>query len=237
MLHVAVCDDDASVRQLLQTYLNRYAKENRRSIQATLFSDGNEIKEADLSATDLLIMDIQMPGLNGLDAARSIRRTNQTLPIIFFTSYVQYALEGYEVQAFRFLLKPLDYPQFSEVVGKALEQISQRQEAFLTIQSNDEMLRIPIGEIDYAETDRGRILIHHKGKVSACRSTMQRMEETLLPHHFFRCHKAYIIALSGVRTFGISDVIMSDGAVIPISKHRKKELKEALTIFWGEQFL
>lgn len=237
MLCVAICDDELDIRRLLQAYLKRYAEEKHMDIRTILFSDGIEVEKADLSSVDLLILDIQMPKRNGLDAARTIRRRNQSLPIIFFTNYVQYALEGYEVQAFRFLLKPLDYSQFSNVVGKALAQINQMHDSYLVLHANDEMIRLPIGEITYVETDRGRILIHHRGQITSCRSTMQSIESTLIPHHFFRCHKAYIVSLREIQTVRLTDIILSDHTVIPISKHRKKELKENLAIYWGEQFL
>lgn len=237
MLRIVICDDDASVRALLGGYVDRYARENGIETEKAFFPDGRELLAADLSGADLLILDIQMPSVNGLDAARAVRAAHPDLMIIFFTSYIQYALEGYEVQAFRFLLKPLDYAQFAQVVGGALTKLNELRGAYWTLRVNDALIRLPIGEIAYVESDRNRLLIHSRGGTTACRMTIKSAEDALAGHSFFRCHKAFLVALREIREVALQDVVLRDGARIPLSKHRKRALRETLTVFWGDQFL
>ena len=107
MIGIAILDDDSRVREALNAHLTRFARREGLELQIRSFESGREFLETDYSAFDMLISDIQMPAMNGIDVARSVREKDKEMTIIFVTNYVQYALEGYEVAAFRFLLKPL----------------------------------------------------------------------------------------------------------------------------------
>ena len=182
-------------------------------------------------------MDVEMPGQNGIETARQLRRVNDRAAIIFITNYIQYALEGYEVQAFRYLLKPIDAAQFEQVVGTALDEIHHRQTAYLQLKGRSEIIRLAIDELIYAETERGHLLLHTPGKVLECYSTMEKLEQELKQEAFFRCHSSFLVALEAVRQIEKQDVVLKDGTRVPVSKNRKKGMKQALTNFWGGKFL
>lgn len=237
MIRAAVCDDDASIRKTLCAYLKRFAESRDIELDIQVFESGAMLLQDGYQALDLLIMDIQMPSISGLDTARAIRKTNGAMTIIFVTNFVQYALEGYEVQAFRFLLKPLDYPQFARVVGEAIGRIHAQSQAFLNIRAKNGMMRLPIDAISYIETEKGHVFIHTDQGAFSCFSPMRDMESALAGHNFFRCHSAYLVPMAKIQTVLRQDVSLCDGTLIPLSKHRKKALKEALAAFWGDKFL
>ncbi len=236
MLHIAICDDDPAIRAALQSSLKRYGNETGEEFCVSEYKDGESLLRSGTDDMDLLILDIQMPGISGIDTARAIRAANQNLLIILFTNYIQYALEGYEVQAYRFLLKPLDYQQFTEVVGKALEVLHKRKQAVLLIQTRERTSRIPIDSIIYIETCSGHVLIHTHTDTIESYTSMKDMEQQLKDSLFFRCHTAFLVPLREIRDITQRDVLLYSGQSIPLSRHRRKALKEAITNYWGGQF-
>ncbi len=238
MLNIAVCDDMPEIRSTLRQYLAEYSEQARIPLHVVEYQNGTQLLSSSFLAFDLLILDIQMGTPNGIETAKKIRAAGGKMTIIFFTSYVQYAIEGYEVAAFRFLLKPLTYAQFTEVVGKALTQMQEAQTDCLHIHLKDSILRLPVQDIRYAETERGHVVLHTRsGQAVVCPMTMKELEDALENKHFFRCHTAYLINLQEIERLLPQEVVLQGNCVLPVSKHRKKDMKSALARLWGDEFL
>ena len=237
MITAAIVDDDPNIRETLQAALITDTQKRRIPVQLSVCASGSEFLTLPQEKWDLVLMDVEMPGQNGIETARQLRRVNDRAAIIFITNYIQYALEGYEVQAFRYLLKPIDAAQFEQGVGTALDEIHHRQTAYLQLKGRSEIIRLAIDELIYAETERGHLLLHTPGKVLECYSTMEKLEQELKQEAFFRCHSSFLVALEAVRQIEKQDVVLKDGTRVPVSKNRKKGMKQALTNFWGGKFL
>ena len=237
MITAAIVDDDPNIRETLQAALIKDTQKRRIPVQLSVCASGSEFLTLPKEKWDLVLMDVEMPGQNGIETARQLRRVNERATIIFITNYIQYALEGYEVQAFRYLLKPIDAAQFEQVVGTALDEIHHRQTAYLQLKGRSEIIRLAIDELIYAETERGLLLLHTPAKVLECYSTMEKLEQELKQEAFFRCHSSFLVALEAVRQIEKQDVVLKDGTRVPVSKNRKKGMKQALTNFWGGKFL
>ena len=237
MITAAIVDDDPNIRETLQAALIADTQKRRIPVQLSVCASGSEFLTLPQEKWDLVLMDVEMPGQNGIETARQLRRVNDRAAIIFITNYIQYALEGYEVQAFRYLLKPIDAAQFEQVVGTVLDEIHHRQTAYLQLKGRSEIIRLAIDELIYAETERGHLLLHTPGKVLECYSTMEKLEQELKQEAFFRCHSSFLVALEAVRQIEKQDVVLKDGTRVPVSKNRKKGMKQALTNFWGGKFL
>lgn len=237
MITAAIVDDDPNIRETLQAALITDTQKRRIPVQLSVCASGSEFLKLPQEKWDLVLMDVEMPGQNGIETARQLRRVNDRAAIIFITNYIQYALEGYEVQAFRYLLKPIDAAQFEQVVGTALDEIHHRQTAYLQLKGRSEIIRLAIDELIYAETERGHLLLHTPCKVLECYSTMEKLEQELKQEAFFRCHSSFLVALEAVRQIEKQDVVLKDGTRVPVSKNRKKGMKQALTNFWGGKFL
>ena len=237
MITAAIVDDDPNIRETLQAALIKDTQKRRIPVQLSVCASGSEFLTLPKEKWDLVLMDVEMPGQNGIETARQLRRVNERATIIFITNYILYALEGYEVQAFRYLLKPIDAAQFEQVVGTALDEIHHRQTAYLQLKGRSEIIRLAIDELIYAETERGHLLLHTPAKVLECYSTMEKLEQELKQEAFFRCHSSFLVALEAVRQIEKQDVVLKDGTRVPVSKNRKKGMKQALTNFWGGKFL
>lgn len=126
MLRVAVVEDETEYRGLIQEMVGRYAKEYDLQIQTTAFPDGRELVQ-NYHKFDILLMDIEMPHLNGMEAAQKIRELDKEVVIVFITNMAQYAIKGYEVDALDFILKPLNYYTFSMRFTRAVGRVKNRE--------------------------------------------------------------------------------------------------------------
>ena len=238
MIKVIICDDEQEIRQALQGYLLQYEKTAGLQFEIVACKTGKELLESfDRAGCDLILLDIEMPEGNGMEAARAIRQKSAEPVIIFITNMVQYALEGYEVQAYRFLEKPVEYDRFVKVIDGAVSQILKNDKYVLTVKNADGIARIKAADILYAETFRGHVLIHCVYGDVECFQTMASLEALLEKEGFFRCHSAYLINLSKVEKLKTKDLSLKGDVVIPVSKHRRRQLVETLTDFWGGMLL
>lgn len=238
MVSIIICDDDEYIRNQLENFIGIYKRERQLQMELSIFSSGRELMSKDLSETDILILDIQLGSENGIQIARQIRQTNERLLIIFITNFVQYAIDGYEVNAFHFLQKPILYEKFEKVVGDAISRVSAASQEIVCVKNSTGIHKILVRDIVYCETNRGHVIIHLSGgQLTECSSSMASLEHMLLQFSFFRCHTAFLVNLGHVKNWLSRDVLMADGSLIPVSKHRKKEFMEALTDYWGDKFI
>lgn len=113
MIRIAIADDDAAFLAKIQKYIQKYQKENGEDIQLTAFSDAKELIEGYSPVYDIVILDIEMPGMNGMEAAEKIRQADEDVVLMFITNMIQYAIRGYSVGALDFVMKPVNYYTFS----------------------------------------------------------------------------------------------------------------------------
>lgn len=237
MIRVCILDDQLKNRTLIEYYMKEYAELHSLKIEIQSFGHGFTLLQAEIEQVDLFLLDVEMPEISGIEVAKEIRKRYQNCEIIFITNYIQYALEGYEVQAFRYLLKPLEQKQFNEVADHVLNKIRKSKDVCITVKGRSDTIRLRVEEIIYAETYRGHVLIHTDKQSIDCYTTMEKLEKELKEFNFFRCHNAFLISMNEVSKVQLTDVILKNGSLIPVSKNRKKLFRQALTDFWGGKFL
>ena len=236
MIKIIICDDTNSELAVIKECLVSYSLSEQLKVDIKCYSSGIELLEHQIEDVDLFFLDVEMPELNGIETAKNIRKRNDHCEIVFITNYIQYALQGYEVQAFRYLLKPIDAEQFKEVADHLFEKIK-KLSSYIQIKGRSETHRLFVKDILYAETSQRHVLIHTKMAVIDCYTTMEKLEEALSAHGFFRCHSAYLVSMNEISKVHGNDAVLKDGTCIPVSKNRKKNFKQALTDFWGGLFL
>lgn len=233
MIHIAVAEDDAESREKFRLYLDRYREEKKTELEVTFFQDGLELTEDYRPIYSVLLLDIEMPHLNGIEAARIIRKTDQEVVILFITNMARYAIRGYEVQALDFVLKPVSYYAFAMKLDKALSFVmARRQEENLLVSTEDGLRRIPAGSITFLEVVSHRLLIHTTEGTFYSRETLSDMEEKLKNQNFVRCNKGYLVNLKHVALVK-KDTVVVGGQELLISRRKKEEFMKALTDYYG----
>ena len=224
MLKIAIAEDETSAQTALKEYLDRWQAENGQPVQAVFFESGSQLLENIPQGLQLALLDIQMPGLSGMETARRLRETLPELEIVFITSLTGYALESYEVAALDYLVKPVSYPRFC--------RISQQTEHILTIKNNDGVFRLRAKRLVYVEVFSHRLVLHTTEGVVSYSGTLAALEKDL-GNGFFRCHSSFLINLEHVTRLDGADVVLGSER-LPVSKYRRKMLLAALAACWGE---
>lgn len=232
MLRVAVAEDEAEYREMLRKMIERYAGEHEKQIHVTLFSDGSELVK-NYRKYDILLLDIEMPNLNGMEAAAEIRRKDQDVVIVFITNMAQYAIKGYEVDALDFILKPLNYYTFSMRFTRAVGRVKSREGKRICLNLPDGAKWIDSREIYYVEIQNRMLRYHTTHGEFAMRGALKDVQEELEGWHFVKCNQCYLINLKYVTEIRKSIAVVA-GDELQISRRNRNAFLAAVTDFLGE---
>ena len=233
MINIGICEDELHYRVNIKDMLGDILSTYSINYKIYEFSSGEELLSNYPKDLDILIMDIQMKIINGMDTARKIREFDQNLEIIFMTSFSEFMQEGYEVKAYRYILKPISERKISRNILPCINEIMKKKNHYLTINVKNYVDRIKIDSIVYIETDRPNILIYTNDNKYTTKMSISKIDKILREHGFFRCHNSYIVNLKLVESMN-SNTLKIGEKYIPISKYRVKELKLALTNILGD---
>ena len=233
MINIGICEDELHYRVNIKDMLGDILSTYSINYKIYEFSSGEELLSNYPKDLDILIMDIQMKIINGMDTARKIREFDQNLEIIFMTSFSEFMQEAYEVKAYRYILKPISERKISRNILPCINEIMKKKNNYLTINVKNYVDRIKIDSIVYIETDRPNILIYTNDNKYSTKMSISKIDKILREHGFFRCHNSYIVNLILVESM-ISNTLKIGEKYIPISKYRVKELKLALTNILGD---
>lgn len=233
MIRIAVVEDEKKFIDQTKEYFDRYQEEHHESLDITYFRDGDEIVSRYRSQFDIIFMDIQMKFMDGMTAAREIRKQDSQVIILFITNLSQYAIRGYEVGALDYILKPLPYFAFSQKLTQAIMKVNKKTRPYVTLNIKGGILRVELSDIYYIESD-GHNLIYHtiKGDYTGA-GTMKQAEENFTGMNFSRANKGYLINLEKVE--GIRDkCAIVAGKHLLISRNRYEAFMKDMTNYWSE---
>jgi len=233
MIHIAVVEDEEIYAQKLSMYIRQFSQERGGDFKVTRFRDGDEIAVEYTGSFDIILMDIQMEFMNGMEAARRIRERDQNVIILFITNRTDYALQGYQVDALDYVIKPVTYFAFADRLERALERLKKRASRSLILSLPDGILRLQVADIFYIESDRHNLVYHTVNGEVTVRQKMQDAEESLTGAGFYRIHKGYLVNLAHVDGIRGGDCLIR-GRALPVSRTRRNEFMKVLMNYLGE---
>ena len=196
MVNIAIVEDDKSQAEQLESTLSRYSNEFRVPLKTTVFYNAMAFLNKYSGEYDIVFMDILMPMLNGMDASRLLREKDDKVMVIFVTNMQQYAIQGYEVGAFDFILKPVRYPEFKLKFTRAMSKLMpQKKVASILIKSESGIVRLTPDQILYVEVQQHHCVYHTRQGDFRQYQTMKSVELQLGEYGFARCNNYLLVNL------------------------------------------
>lgn len=234
-MRIAICDDEAVQQQILQKYLEEWAKMNGEVLETELFLSGESFLFAweDDRAFDLLILDIEMGQLSGMELAAKIRSQNENIPMLFVTGYDKYMAQGYEVAALHYLMKPVHKEKFFDVLDK-VKKLGKNEEKRL-FQTDKGPISLPMSKIWYVEARAHQCVLYTEEDEYVLYSGINEMAELLGNNReFVRCHRSYVVNVRHILAAVKSELVLDDKRRIPVSRNSEKRVKQVfMEIFKG----
>lgn len=233
MLRVALCDDDPDILRQVREWLGDISDQMEIQIQTEDYSDGSQILAACKirQPYDIIFMDVEMNEVNGLQAARQIRETDQYVKIIYISNHRDYALESFEANPFHYLMKPLSKEQFCAVFERAYEAVLTWKYDFIyTTERKD--IHLPIREILYFQSCDKKVEAVFAGKVQEFRARLDDVEKKLehSSYPFIRIHKSYLVNYLHIKAKTPDEITLSSGMTLQISR----KMREQVSIRYGD---
>lgn len=228
-MRLAIVDDDAQQRALLEEFVKKYFDERGQRFQCVCYASSVDFVSDYNVPFDIILLDIDMPHLNGIDAAKKIRRVDEHAVILFITHMAQYAIRGYEVQALDFMVKPVTYFNLSAKLTRALRQIPRRHT--FTINTEGKLLFLSEDDVLYIEGNNQYVIYHTASGNYKVHSTLKEAERQL-HGGFSRCNNSFIVNLRYLSRVEGGEAVVQDSH-LPISRGRKKPFLEDINRYLG----
>ena len=232
-MQIAIVEDEKAYRNILLLYLRQFQQENGIKVEIKEFENGNQIIWDYKPYYDVIFMDIEMQGMNGLEVARYIRKVDEQVLIVFSTNAVRYAVQGYEVGALDFIVKPITYTSFKMKMQKIVRQMERNWETSITLMKNDEMYKIPSTGVYYIEVSNHQLIYHtDQGDITVWKS-LKSVEVSLENMHFAKCNRCYLVNLLHVQSIK-KDTVLVGRDELKISRGRRIEFIKAVAAYKGK---
>ena len=231
-INIAICDDKPEQTEYLKMLVSAWANENNTDITVGMFNSAENFKSAwsKNAKFNVLLLDIQMSGQNGVELAKEIRKSDEKMSIIFITGYADYISEGYDVSALHYLIKPIDADRFYLILNKAKKSIKKSNTAIFLPEINT---RVLTDDIMCIESFDHILEIKTTDEKLAVKIPMYELEAQL-GEDFIKCHRGCIVNLKYIKKITRTEVILDSGEILPLSRRLYKEVNRAVIKYFTE---
>ncbi len=231
MIRIAVCEDEPLLLERLAGQIRAILDKYPFAHRIEVFANGTALLARE--AYDILLLDIEMKPYNGIELAKRLRERGDTGRFIFITAYEQYAIEAYDVQAFHYLVKPVNEKKLEEVLLKCCASLKEEKEQAVTVRKGTAVRRIPFGEVLYLEVLDRKIYLHTAEETISFYGKLEELE-LALPDNFFKCHRSYIVNFHHVQRYEKGDIQLDNEERIPLSKRKYRLFGQAFMQYLKE---
>ncbi len=228
---IAICDDSLRDAEYVLSLIESWANDNQIAIQTECFPSAEAFlfHYSEDKNFDILLLDIEMGKMNGVELAKTVRRSNDTVQIVFITGFPDFIAEGYEVSALHYLMKPVDAKKLAGVLDRAVAALA-RQPKSVVLPVGREAVRLTVDDIIYAESQAHYMIIRTAREEYKCRMTVSELTD-MLGDGFARCHRSFLVGLRHVSRITKTDVHLSGDICLPLGKGMYDEMNLALIRF------
>lgn len=214
-MNIAICDDEEIIREQVKGLIEK----QKAGFYFDTYKTGEELLAAG-KHFDVIFLDIQMDGKNGIETARELRKREEDAILIFITGIREYVFEAFDVAAFHYLLKPIEESRFTEVFGRAVKEAGKRKEQEqLFIKTRNRNITLDMKEILYVENRGKKLEIHTTKETLEIYAAMSKLEERL-NDKFYRSHRGYLVNMAYITEYGIDSISLSNGESIYLAKEK-----------------
>ena len=226
---VAIVEDDGETRAKLRGYFSDFAAEHGESFDVSEYGSGEDFL-AEQSPCDIILMDIELPGKDGMETVRELRKRDRNVIVIFATNMAQFAVKGYEVEAFDFIVKPIKYGNIKLKLLRAVERLGSSAEQRIKVHSDDGLRILSVDGIKYVEVMNRSIIYHTTDGDVRSYGALKNIESTLPTKRFAKCNSCYLVNL-GFVTAVKDNVVTVGGDELTVSRGKRKEFLQALGVY------
>ncbi|NLK88206.1 MAG: response regulator transcription factor [Clostridiaceae bacterium] len=230
-LKIAICDDDIRDLQQIASLLESYKRGRNAELSYASFQNATELLVSmDSRDYDLLLLDMLMPGINGMQAAREIRERNSRVQIVFLTSSPEYAVESYSVRAYYYILKPASEEKLFPILDKLLDDLKKPEDALL-IKTHARLFSLPYLKIEYIEVSAKKLYFYlTDGSSREVTGRLADFEQALLKRPgFIKVHRSYLVNLQWVKELRQGELITVSEKRVPVSRAAYTQVRTAYT--------
>lgn len=232
LIRIAIVEDEPTERDRIKVYLEEIAQEDQTQFDIEQYSSGMAFVMRGMKDYDLVLMDIDMPNLNGIETAKALRKVDQSATLIFVTNMAQYAISGYEVNAIDFILKPVNRYSFAIKIKRAISRTAKKNDNAIQIKMDGTIFLVHMYQIMYLEVDGHYVIFHTTQGDYKEYTTLKPAQKRINSSHFVQCNQSFLINMKYIESVSRESVTVG-GTIIYISRKMKTEFMNAVLDFLG----
>ncbi len=234
MIKIAIVEDQEKWIKLISAFLERYKKETGAAFSTVFFADGSKFISSFKGDYQLVFMDVARPVRDGIKASKELRKIDKDVCLVFLTERAQYAVEGYEVNAYDFLIKPMEYDLFKVKRNKFLSHIQSGKDDFLLVNGKNGIHKIKVSEIHYVESRKHYIYFHCEEETYRRRGSLDSLKKVLKENGFSDINRSLVVNLAFVDNYSPTEVVVCK-ETLPLSRIYKAAFLNDLTKYFGNR--